>query len=184
MNRKRIARELLKIARNLTGGLNVVKPNARRSLNIPENFDVVEDFKKPGIKVYSGGNDWETPPTCFMILRPSSNGSSERLWVELTPPEGCDNFGYITDDEKEAGLDEEEKSKRIKERGEEFWEKWESAVREMHEASYDGAKGLPSDLRTWAQALVKNEELHPYVELCGSDRTDWKKTDLFKEVKR
>lgn len=163
-----------KFVRLRTSALNVVAPNSIKSLMIPENFDVWREYKKPGIKVFSGGNDWEAPPTCFMLLKKLRNGESERLWVQLVPPEGCDDFGYLTDDEKERGLTEKEKEERIKHNGEEFLQNWEDAARRI-----DG-EGLPSRLKDWAEALKENKDLHSHVELSGSDKTTWKKTNLLK----
>lgn len=178
-----IIKELVRVARHLAANssLNVVKPNGLKSLSIPENFEVLTKYKQPGIEVYSGANDWEVEPVCFMLQKINHRGTGERVWVELTPPSGCDDFGYITDKEKEEGLTDKEKTKRIKERGAEFLAKWEEAARVTNEARYEGAKGLPNTLRIWAQTLRDTKELHPYVEICGSDRTEWRKTNLFKD---
>lgn len=151
--------------------LNVSK-SGKTGFNLPENFDVYKEYHGGKLKLHTGGNDWESSYTCFAITtRPSYRGEVERVWAELNPPDGWDDFGYLTDREKAAGLKEKDKEAAAKKQGEAFVKAWERAARAVNKG-----EEIPDSIGDWIEALSSDTTLHTYVAMSGTDHTEFKPT--------
>ena len=158
-----------------------VSGKGRSGFRRPENFDVIKRYERPGVAVWGGANDWEAGPTCVAVSRSLNKGSEAdgcwRLWLELEPPEGCDDFGYVTDSEKESGLDEKSKEELVRKQGDRLLELLEESARRANDGE------VPSSLGRWIEAVVHGpDELLGMVARCGSDLSHWKGTNAVKDA--
>ncbi len=148
----------------------------------PENFEIIKTYDRSGVSIWGGANDWESSPTCMAVCRTLNKGSQAdsgwRMWVQLTPPDGCDDFGYTTDDERENDLTQDEKDKFIRDQGDKFLKLLEKSVRDINDGE------IPSSQGRWAEAIVNGpDELLSMVASCGSEAARWKSTDEMKNAK-
>jgi hypothetical protein len=144
---------------------------AKSDFSVPENFDVMKEYHGGRLKLHTGGNDWESSYTCFMLMRrPDYRGDSERIWVVMRPPEGYDDFGYVTDEEKARGVTDGDKTAAAEKQGESFVRKWEDAVRDL--CGGDGRRVLSDNINRWYDAL-DDDELRSMISDCGRDRSQW-----------
>jgi len=160
--------------------LDVRESSQATPFRCPENFDVHKKYFGDKLTLSTGGNDWECSFTCFALKgNPNYRGISERIWLEMNPPDKCDDFGYLTDGEKKRGVTEKSKQAAAEQQGKEFIKLWEDAARKVNAERVDKNE-LPDRINRWADALRETTSLHKYVDRCGTDRTEWKPTKLLK----
>ena len=142
------------------------------TLHRPENWDVYEEYAEPRRHVmFSGADDWETSPSMAWV-ECDGNGSTYRVWVEISLPKGVESNDTDTD---KAEYDV------IKKHGKSFISKWHDQALQLY-GDKEGPAG--SNLaQAYARAL-EDKELEEYVDHAGVQVVTWEDSDdLAKEAK-
>ena len=100
--------------------MKLIKVASKNTLSVPENFDIIEEFKRDGISVWAGGNDWEAGITAVCARTKSSwRGDQEQVWFTLKAPKG------LTNDNNQS----KEKTDKYYEYGHEVSKKWSKVAK-------------------------------------------------------